>query len=63
MRFIEPELGETRIIKKLALIPITIGRETRWLEIVKLKQEYKEMANLCAEVVVPCNEWINVEFL
>lgn len=31
--------GDTRIIKKFALFPITIGHELRWLEWVKITQK------------------------
>lgn len=41
MKFIKPtyKLGQTRIIKKFALFPITIGNETRWLERVWIEQK------------------------
>ena len=63
MRYIKPELGTKRIETWFALFPVTIGRETRWLEKVTVEQEYKEMANFCADVIVPSNEWLNVKFI
>lgn len=41
MRWNKTEIGSTRIIKKLLIFPKTIGGETRWLEFVKYKQEYR----------------------
>ena len=32
MRWIRPEHGETRTVTRFLLIPLTIGKETRWLE-------------------------------
>lgn len=46
MKFIKltPETSDTRIIKKFAILPITIRsfrrKETRWLEYVYVKQIY-----------------------
>lgn len=31
----------TRTVKRLALLPITINYETRWLEMVRIKQTYR----------------------
>ena len=39
-----PEWGDTRCIKKFLLLPHTIAGETRWLEWVKIEQEYKSHA-------------------
>lgn len=63
MRFVEEKLGAVRIKSWFAVFPVTIGNETRWLERVTTKQEYKEMANLCGDVVVPENTWVNIKFL
>lgn len=44
MRWITPEPpteGDTRIVKRFAFLPITIGRENRWLEVCYIQQEFK----------------------
>lgn len=40
MRWKQPQWGDTRIIKRFALFPITVGSETRWLEWCYIKQHY-----------------------
>jgi len=62
MKFIKstPTNGETRIIKKFAIFPISVRsfkrKETRWLENVYLKQIYR--IRYYEE-----NYWENVEFV
>ena len=51
MRWYKPEMGEVRIIKKFAILPITINGETRWLEWVKIRQKFA------------ITIWINDEFV
>lgn len=40
MRWYKPRYRDTKIVTKFAFFPITIGRETRWLEKVTIKMEY-----------------------
>lgn len=40
MRWYKPIPGETKIKRKFALFPITIERETRWLEWVVIQYHY-----------------------
>jgi len=40
MRFFKPEYKSLRIQKWFALLPVTIGKETRWLEKVEVEQIY-----------------------
>lgn len=40
MRWLSPEDGMTRIIKRFAIFPIEVNRENRWLEWCYVKQEY-----------------------
>lgn len=40
MRWHEPELHETRTVKRFAIFPIKIDGETRWLETVFVEQVY-----------------------
>ena len=40
MRWHKPYYGDKKIITKFALFPITICRETRWLEKVTIEMEY-----------------------
>ena len=65
MRYVKPEIGTERAVKFFAMLPVTIGRETRWLERVKVKQRYQTMTSIepvCGHPV-PSDEWTNVEFL
>jgi len=41
----EPEEGEFRVIKKFAFSPITVGRETVWLETCFIKQQFSFHVN------------------
>jgi hypothetical protein len=36
-----PKFGETRIVSRFLLFPLSLGRERRWLERVKIKQMYR----------------------
>lgn len=36
-----PTVGDSKIVKLFALLPIKIGKETRWLEFVKINKIYK----------------------
>lgn len=38
MRFKDPDVGDIRVKKFFAFLPITIGTETRWLETVEVQQ-------------------------
>ena len=40
MKFYAPNRGDKRIRKFFAWTPYTIGNETRWLEKVRILQEY-----------------------
>lgn len=40
MRWYAPNRGDFRVIKKFAILPITINGETRWLEWVRIRQEF-----------------------
>lgn len=40
MKWIEPKNVDTKIIRKFAILPITIKGEVRWLEFVTLKYEF-----------------------
>jgi hypothetical protein len=42
MRWKEPIDGDVKIKKKFALFPITIKKETRWLEWVNIRYKYFE---------------------
>ena len=39
MRWCKVEVGCTRINCWFAILPVTIGHETRWLETIRVKQE------------------------
>jgi len=40
VKFKRPTDGDTRVVKKFAIIPITIDEETIWLETVYILQVY-----------------------
>lgn len=40
MRFYEPYLGDVRYRTFFAFLPVRIGKETRWLEKVKVREVY-----------------------
>ncbi len=42
MRWVRPEHGDIRVRRMFAFFPMTIGRETRWLEWVRCKERYEE---------------------
>lgn len=42
MRFIRPSEGERRTSTWFAFLPVTIGKETRWLEKVAVRQQWKD---------------------
>lgn len=41
MRWMRPEVLDVRYRTFFALFPVTIGRETRWLETVRVREVYK----------------------
>jgi hypothetical protein len=43
MRWQKPKDGDIKIKKKFALFPITIKKETRWLEWVTIKYIYNDV--------------------
>lgn len=49
MRWREPSVGDTRIKKYLAILPVEINGENRWLERVKIRQRFGRYLML--------NEW------
>ena len=54
-----PKVGSKRTISKFAIIPITIGKETRWLENVSIAQEWCESG--AADIIFI--GWINMNFI
>ena len=42
MRWYEPKSGDRKVKRKFALLPITIGKETRWLEWVKIQYWFSD---------------------
>ena len=53
-----PSLGDTRIITKFALLPITAGGETRWLQSVRIEQTLEENGTYGVDTV-----WDNTRFI
>lgn len=60
MRFITPKIDTKRKHKWFALFPVTIGRETRWLETVEVEQKYTEIISPCGDE--PERGWYNLNF-
>ena len=60
MKFIKPELGTRRVKQWFALLPVTIGNETRWLEYVVVGQEYMDLISPSGE---PESAWKNLQFI
>lgn len=58
MRWKAPGDGDVKIKKKFALLPITIGKETRWLEWVNIKYVYHESI-----LLFDYNYWVPKEFI
>ena len=40
MRWGKPGAGDKRVVRRLALFPIRVGNEFRWLEFVRIEQTY-----------------------
>ena len=51
----EPRSGNRRVKSWFAIFPVTINGETRWLEKVKVLQQF------CMTIVE--NSWKNIEFV
>jgi hypothetical protein len=60
MRYIKPELKTIRIKKWFAILPVTVRRETRWLENVVVEQIYLDKITPSGE---PESDWHNVKFI
>lgn len=56
MRFFTPKHGEQRTIKKFLWFPVTINKETRWLETAIIRQEYKIF------IIPEYDGWRNISF-
>ena len=59
MRFFKPEYKSLRKRKWFALLPVTIGKETRWLEKVEVEQIYLDKISPSGE---PEPAWHNTSF-
>lgn len=59
MRIVEPELGDTRVKHRFLWFPITIGKETRWLEKATYLQQYKLLTDRNGWY----KRWINVKWI
>jgi len=55
----QPVVGDTRTISKFAFLPIRIENEIRWLERVKIKQQYV----LGSIKFSAYDYWRNIEFI
>ena len=54
-------IGKKRIIEKFALFPVIVRRECRWLEYVKIEQEYCEvLINMDSGYI---KKWVNINFI
>ena len=49
MRWTEPELNDTRIVKKFCFLPLSIGKTTYWLEKITILQRFARCTRLCSD--------------
>jgi hypothetical protein len=59
MKYIRPKVGTERVRKYFAILPVSIKRETRWLEVVKVQQKYCWL--YCGDNE-PKLDWYNLAF-
>lgn len=55
-------LGDSRAVTRFAFFPITIGTETRWLEVCKIRQRREEVENWVG-FGVTSEIWVNKYFI
>ena len=60
MKKIKPKIGKRRVKTWFAVVPVTIKRETRWLEYVTVSQEYTDLISPSGE---PEPGWRNIVFV
>jgi len=58
MKYRAYRFGEKRIIKKFLLFRRTVNGETRWLEFVRIRQEFRGSKYLGGDIWVD-REWVN----
>lgn len=63
-----PKIGSIRTKEWFAIFPVTIGRQTRWFEKVKVRQKLSNKISYTIEsgygpIVEDRLEWINMEFV
>jgi len=60
----QPKIGDVRIVEDFLLIPLKIGKETRWLENVKIIQQYQEVSepSVLGLTMLSENKWVNLDF-
>lgn len=63
MRWNTPEIGDERVRSGITIIPMKIGDETRWMERVKWREEYKTMYTLYEIGMIPQDMWVAKEWL
>jgi hypothetical protein len=56
------DLGDKRISSWFALIPVTLGNETRWLERVTVEWQVENVAGLLPPCL-PTPAWVKVRFV
>lgn len=54
-----PKDGDVRIVKTFAFIPVIVGRDIRWFEFVKIKQQY----SVSGRGMYVDRRWVNVQFI
>lgn len=64
MRTVRPMIHATRVVTRFLWFPLTIGRETRWLERVSIRQRYFDTTQgPYIPLTQPRQWWQNVEFV
>lgn len=61
MRWTKPKTMDIRIKQNFLILPLKINNEIRWLEKVRIKQQYNILDN--HEESISIYGWTNVEFL
>jgi len=67
MKFLIPEYGTKRVKKTFLLFPLRIDHEVRWLEFVKIEQEYTKRGassnSFMQWLFLDAERWYNERFI
>lgn len=63
MRWHEPKIGDEKIKKKFAILPIIIAGEIRWLEPVTIRYVYNKIYRFNGVTRYRFYDWVAKEFI